>query len=140
MVVQPYKRNGEPKWHIKHTCWTNTLLDVPPYFHIKQSVKISTKLFILCNCNTLHWLNPVTVYVYTRRFIMFSVITNIYNTKTKGPTLMELFTTTRKQKKYFFDNQRCLMCAPWMTRHTSIRYSVLATHTSTDVDTCVART
>ena len=26
------------------------------------------------------------------RFIMFSVITNIYNKKTKGPTLMELFT------------------------------------------------
>jgi len=33
---------------------------------------------------------------YTGRFIMFSVITNIYNKKTKGPTLMELFTATRK--------------------------------------------
>jgi hypothetical protein len=30
---------------------------------------------------------------------MFSVITNIYNKKTKGPTLMELFTTTGKLKK-----------------------------------------
>jgi hypothetical protein len=30
----------------------------------------------------------------TRRFIMFSVITNIYNKKTKGPTLMELITAT----------------------------------------------
>ena len=28
----------------------------------------------------------------TGRFIMFSVITNIYNKKTKGRTLMELFT------------------------------------------------
>jgi hypothetical protein len=27
---------------------------------------------------------------------MFSVITNIYNKKTKGPTLMELFTDTEK--------------------------------------------
>ena len=27
---------------------------------------------------------------------MFSVITNIYNKKTKGPTLMELFTATGK--------------------------------------------
>ena len=42
---------------------------------------------------------------------MFSVITNIYNKKTKGPTLMELFTDTEKLKKsilllfiYFFDN------------------------------------
>ena len=33
---------------------------------------------------------------------MFSVITNIYNKKTKGPTLMELFTATVKLKKFFF--------------------------------------
>ena len=33
---------------------------------------------------------------------MFSVITNIYNKNTKGPTLMELFTTTRKLKKLQF--------------------------------------
>ena len=33
---------------------------------------------------------------------MFSVITNIYNKKTKGPTLMEFFTATRKLKKIFF--------------------------------------
>ena len=31
---------------------------------------------------------------------MFSVITNIYNKKTKGPTLMELFTATGKLKKF----------------------------------------
>jgi hypothetical protein len=30
----------------------------------------------------------------TGRLIMFSVITNIYNKKTKGPTLMEFFTAT----------------------------------------------
>jgi hypothetical protein len=30
----------------------------------------------------------------TGRFIMFSMITNIYNKKTKGCTLMELFTAT----------------------------------------------
>ena len=33
---------------------------------------------------------------------MFSVITNIYNKKTKGPTLMELFTATGKLKTFFF--------------------------------------
>jgi hypothetical protein len=33
---------------------------------------------------------------YTGRFIMFSVITNTYNNKPKGPTLIELFTATRK--------------------------------------------
>jgi len=40
---------------------------------------------------------------YTGRSIMFSVITNIYNKKTKGRTLMELFTATGKLK-FFFDN------------------------------------
>jgi hypothetical protein len=38
------------------------------------------------------------------RFIIFSVIKNIYNKKIKGHTLMELFTTTGKLKKSFFDN------------------------------------
>jgi len=37
----------------------------------------------------------------TGRFIMFSVITNIYNKKTKGSILMELFTATEKLKKFF---------------------------------------
>jgi len=36
----------------------------------------------------------------TGRFIMFSVITKIYNKKTKGPTLIELFTATGKLKKF----------------------------------------
>jgi hypothetical protein len=33
---------------------------------------------------------------------MFSVITNIYNKKTKGPTVMELFTATGKLIFFFF--------------------------------------
>ena len=37
----------------------------------------------------------------TGRFIMFWLITNIYNKKTKGPTLMELFTDTGKMKVFF---------------------------------------
>jgi hypothetical protein len=32
---------------------------------------------------------------------MFSVITNIYNKETKGPTLMELFTVSENLKKLF---------------------------------------
>ena len=41
---------------------------------------------------------------------MFSVITNIYNRKTKGPTLMELFTATEKLKKFFLTTRdvRCV--------------------------------
>jgi hypothetical protein len=42
---------------------------------------------------------------------MFSVITNIYNKKTKGPTLMELFTATGKLKKFlFFITTRDVRC------------------------------
>jgi len=39
-----------------------------------------------------------TVGSYTGHFIMFSVITNLYDRKTKGPTLMEFFTATGKLK------------------------------------------
>jgi hypothetical protein len=46
---------------------------------IASFTRRSTYPHILCN---------------TGRFIMFSVITNIYNKKIKGPTLMELFTAT----------------------------------------------
>ena len=42
---------------------------------------------------------------YTRRLTMFSVITNICNKKTKGPTLMELFTATEKLKKVFLTSR-----------------------------------
>jgi len=41
---------------------------------------------------------------HTGHFIIFSMITNIYNKKTRGPTLMELFTATGILKKVFFDN------------------------------------
>jgi len=49
---------------------------------------------------------------------MFFVIANCYKQKTKGPTLMELFTATGKLKKcvffffFFFDNLGCSLCAP----------------------------
>jgi hypothetical protein len=42
------------------------------------------------------------LYSYSGRFIMFSVITNIYNKKTKGTAVMELFTATEKLEKFFF--------------------------------------
>ena len=59
---------------------------------------------------------------------MFSVITNIYNKKTKGPTLMELFTATGRLKKFFFTTRhvRCVhnlnilsMCAVSPVVYTS---------------------
>jgi len=44
----------------------------------------------------LHRLNKIlSEEYYTGRFIMFSMITNIYNKKTKGPTLIEFLTRER---------------------------------------------
>jgi hypothetical protein len=47
---------------------------------------------------------------YTGHFIMFCMITNIYNKKTKRPTLMELFAATGKLKKFFLTTRdvRCV--------------------------------
>jgi len=61
---------------------------------------------------------------------MFSVITNIYNKKTKGPTLMELFTATGKLKKYFLTRDvRCVQHG-WHGTHW-YDFQFLATHAST---------
>jgi hypothetical protein len=60
---------------------------------------------------------------YIGHFIMFSVITDIYNKKTKGSTFMELSTATGKLKTFFFYHLRYSMCAPRVTWHTVIRHS-----------------
>ena len=53
---------------------------------------------------------------------MFSVITNIYNKKSNGPTLMEFFTATGKLKKFCLTtiDVRCVPCHPWCTHRTSL--------------------
>ena len=68
---------------------------------------------------------------YTGRFIMFSVITNIYNKKTKGPTSMELFTATGKLKEFYFTTRDVRrMHHGW---HGTHRYDIQVpvTHAST---------
>ena len=46
-------------------------------------------------------IRPIEFNLIHRTFHNVPVITNIYNKKTKGPTLMELFTNTEKPKKFF---------------------------------------
>jgi hypothetical protein len=48
---------------------------------------------------------------------MFSVITNIYNKKTKGHTLMELFTATEKLNKFFWQLEMFDVCTTGDTAH-----------------------
>jgi hypothetical protein len=55
----------------------------------------------------------------TGRFIMFSVISNIYNKKTKGPTLMEFFTATGKLKKFLWQLDMFDVCTTGDTAHIS---------------------
>jgi hypothetical protein len=68
---------------------------------------------------------------YTGCFTMFSVITNIYNKKTKRTTLMELFTATGKLKKFFLTTRdvRCVHHGRDGTHRYDIQ--VLAPHAST---------
>ena len=56
---------------------------------------------------------------------MFSVITNIYNKKTKGPTLMELFRATGKLKKLFWQLQMFDVCITGDTAHTDAIFKFL---------------
>jgi len=81
---------------VKHTlCWSGSI--IPLFFGNIYSVgtifitSVTTNIFKHKENSTEH-------------FIIFSMITNIYNKKTKGPTLMELFTATGKLKKFLFDN------------------------------------
>jgi hypothetical protein len=48
---------------------------------------------------------------------MFSVITNIYNKKTKRPTLMGLLTVTGKLKKFFWQLDMSDVCTTGDTAH-----------------------
>jgi hypothetical protein len=58
---------------------------------------------------------------------MFSVITNIYNKKTKGPTLMELFAATGKLKCFFLQLEMFDVC----TAGDTADVQVLTIHAST---------
>jgi len=72
---------------------------------------------------------------------MLFVITNIYNKKIKGPTLMEFFTATGKLKKFFFFLQLLMfdVCTTGDTAHIDTIFKFLP-HTRQHVDACVART
>jgi len=50
---------------------------------------------------SFYFINVILTIECTGHFRMFSVIANIYNKKTEGPTLMELLTATGKLKKSF---------------------------------------
>jgi hypothetical protein len=62
---------------------------------------------------------------YTGRFIMFSVITNIYNKKNKEHTLMELFTAIGKLKKFFWQLETFDVCTTGDKAHIDMIFKFL---------------
>jgi len=68
---------------------------------------------------------------------MYSVITNIYNKKTKGPNLMELFTVTGKLEKSFWQLEMFDVRTTGDTAHIDALFKLLP-HTRQHVDACVA--
>jgi len=84
-------RRNESVWHIKCISCSTIFACQNKVLSKSRAAKIFYMINDLC-------INVQGVSV------MFSVITNIYNKKTKGPTLTEWFTATGKMKKVFFDN------------------------------------
>jgi len=69
---------------------------------------------------------------------MFCVITNIYNKKTKGSTLMELFIATGKIENDFFLQLEIFdVCTTGDTAHIDTIFKLLP-HMRQHVDACVA--
>jgi hypothetical protein len=56
---------------------------------------------------------------------MFSVITNIYNKKTKRPTLTVLFTATEKLKQFFWQLEMFDVCTTGDTTHVDTIFKFL---------------
>jgi hypothetical protein len=79
---------------------------------------LQVKLFPSCDTSAVR--------LYTGRFIMFCMITNIYNKKTKGPTLMDLFTATGKLKKFFLTTRDVRLCTTGDTAHTDTIFKFLS--------------
>ena len=83
---------------------------------MQSSVKF---LYNVCVC--------VCMYIHTGHFIMFSVITGIYNKKTKGPTLMGIFHSNRKTEKVFFRQLDMFdVCTKGDTAHIDTIFKLLS--------------
>jgi len=89
---------------------------------------------------TYNWRkNSSTVDLTTGCFIMFSVITNIYNKKTKRHTLMELFKATGKLIFFFWQLEIFDVCTTGDTAHIDTIFKLLP-HTRQHETPCISYT
>jgi hypothetical protein len=101
--------------------------------HIISAIRNIWSVFYWCfeaylfqKYKSLSSISAYVQYAYnTGRFIMFSVITNIYNKKTKGPTLMELFTATGTQKTVFWQLEMLDVCTTVDAAHIDTIFKCL---------------
>ena len=119
------------KYSVKFS-WTEHLAGQRAFFTLLHSASLGITQVLVCVLT--QFFNKqivITCICSTGHFIMFSMITNIYNKKTKGPNLMEFFIATGKLKKFFLTT-RDVQCVHhrW---HGTHQYDI-------HVETCVART
>jgi len=111
---------------------------VKAILYLRTQIKISPVFFSTSwsDLGKIWYRRSPHIFSVAGRSVMFSVITHIYSKKTKGHTLMELFTATGKLKKIFLllttTDVRCVHHR-W---HGTQRYDIqiLATNTSTWVN------
>ena len=105
-----------------------------------DTIRLTSGSWNSATWNNRYWITTkILVTLYTGRFMMFFMITNIYNKKTKRPTLMELFTATGKLKKFFWQLEMFNVCTTGDTAHSDTIFKFFA-HTRQHVDACVPRT
>jgi hypothetical protein len=101
-------------WTMASVMYIKSVLHMT-YIPCRENSCIAEALTLLCNNQIIIHCQDISH--YTRRFIMFFVITNIYSRKTKGPTLIELFTATGKPKKFFRQLEMFDVCTTGDTAH-----------------------
>jgi hypothetical protein len=97
---------------IKATCF-GTKFKTSVNIHVDVFKFVISRIFVQNTRSTeahIFYISHTYLLVYYTGHFIISVITNIYDKKTKGPTLMELFTATEKLKKFFFTTRdfRCV--------------------------------
>jgi len=117
-------------WRIFYTYMSSQLMRI--YKYVQSHVILHKHVWVTPVTFTREPYNNRTI--TTGRFIMFSVVTNLHNKKTKGPTLMELFTATEKSKKFFLmtTRYRIDLCTTGDTARSDTIFKFLPhTHTHT---------
>ena len=131
------------KPHVLYLCVIHSFIQYSVWRQVQSLLQNDSSIYciivyysVIINLQTEYIHSYIYIYIYTGRFIMFSVITNIYNKKTKGPTLMEFFTVTGKLKTFFWQLEMFDVCTTVDTAHIDTIFKLLP-YTLQHVDPCM---